>query len=372
MLPNLKTKEVLRAADAKTHEQGTDAPGRSINSVGARRSAMEQTDWHDQAEQRFLADLGEASRCRGDGRRDQVTDHRRAAARARRAAAGLFERAARAPCRPRSTRTTSRCRCTRSRSIWQRNCHCETAGKPRDRFWIASLRSQDGLAFAAQRLIEIVEQIVHILDPDREPQQIGRAGRARALDRGAMLDQALDAAERGRALPQLDARGGLDRRRARRPSPGSTACRRSRRHLALRDVVAGMLRQARDRAPRRPAGARRSAAPVRRRALGRCAHAHIAACAGRASAATPRTARGSRRAARARCRSASQNSSARAVASAPAITSEWPLRYLVAECMTMSAPSASGRVNSGVADGRVDAERWRRPRERSRRRPRCR
>ena len=36
-------------------------------------------------------------------------------------------------------------------------------------------------------------------------------------------------------------------------------------------------------------------------------------------------------------------------ARAPAMTSEWPFRYLVAECMTMSAPSASGRVRTGVA-----------------------
>ena len=54
---NLKTKEVHAQADEKTSEQGTDAPGRAINSVGARRSAMEQTDWHEQAEQRFLTDL---------------------------------------------------------------------------------------------------------------------------------------------------------------------------------------------------------------------------------------------------------------------------------------------------------------------------
>jgi protein required for attachment to host cells len=52
--PNLKTKEVYEQEDPRTHEQGTDAPGRSINSVDARRSAMEQTDWHLQAEQRFL------------------------------------------------------------------------------------------------------------------------------------------------------------------------------------------------------------------------------------------------------------------------------------------------------------------------------
>ena len=55
--PNLKTKEVHAQPDQKTSEQGTDAPGRSISSVGSRRSAMEQTDWHDQAEQQFLVDL---------------------------------------------------------------------------------------------------------------------------------------------------------------------------------------------------------------------------------------------------------------------------------------------------------------------------
>ena len=54
---NLKTREVYTQADEKTSELGTDAPGRSFSSVGARRSAMEQTDWHDQAEQRFLTDL---------------------------------------------------------------------------------------------------------------------------------------------------------------------------------------------------------------------------------------------------------------------------------------------------------------------------
>ena len=55
--PNLRTKEVHEQPDPKTSEQGTDAPGRSFSSVGSRRSAMEQTDWHDQAEQQFLVDL---------------------------------------------------------------------------------------------------------------------------------------------------------------------------------------------------------------------------------------------------------------------------------------------------------------------------
>ncbi len=53
----LKTREVHEQPDAKTSEQGTDKPGRSINSIDARRSAMEQTDWHDQEEERFLQRL---------------------------------------------------------------------------------------------------------------------------------------------------------------------------------------------------------------------------------------------------------------------------------------------------------------------------
>jgi len=54
---NLKTREVMAHPDAKTSELGTDAPGRSISSVGSGRSAMEQTDWHTQAEDRFLRKL---------------------------------------------------------------------------------------------------------------------------------------------------------------------------------------------------------------------------------------------------------------------------------------------------------------------------
>jgi protein required for attachment to host cells len=54
---NLKTKEVREQPDPKTREQGTDAPGRAVNSVDARRSAMEQTDWQEQNEERFLTAL---------------------------------------------------------------------------------------------------------------------------------------------------------------------------------------------------------------------------------------------------------------------------------------------------------------------------
>ncbi len=55
--PSLKTKEVYEQDDPKTSDIGTDKPGRSFNSMSNGRSAMEQTDWHDQSEQRFLAKL---------------------------------------------------------------------------------------------------------------------------------------------------------------------------------------------------------------------------------------------------------------------------------------------------------------------------
>ena len=54
---NLQTKEVYQQDNPPTQAQGSDAPGRSINSVGHGRSAMQQTDWHDQAEREFLQDL---------------------------------------------------------------------------------------------------------------------------------------------------------------------------------------------------------------------------------------------------------------------------------------------------------------------------
>jgi len=55
--PNLKTLEVFQHDDLATHEQGTDRPGRASSSVGGARSAVEQTDWHDQAEHSFLVKL---------------------------------------------------------------------------------------------------------------------------------------------------------------------------------------------------------------------------------------------------------------------------------------------------------------------------
>ncbi|WP_229266730.1 host attachment protein [Leptospira sp. severe_002] len=57
LYPNLRTKEVFEHNGSRTNEIGTDRPGRSFSSVGPGRSAMEQTDWHAQEEERFLCRL---------------------------------------------------------------------------------------------------------------------------------------------------------------------------------------------------------------------------------------------------------------------------------------------------------------------------
>ena len=57
MTPNLTTKEVYEQSDARTRDLGADKPGRAFSSAGGVRSAVEQTDWHDQAEQKFLSKL---------------------------------------------------------------------------------------------------------------------------------------------------------------------------------------------------------------------------------------------------------------------------------------------------------------------------
>jgi protein required for attachment to host cells len=50
---------VLAQEDLPTHALGTDAPGRTGNFVGSARSAVEQTDWHDQSERAFLVHLAQ-------------------------------------------------------------------------------------------------------------------------------------------------------------------------------------------------------------------------------------------------------------------------------------------------------------------------
>jgi protein required for attachment to host cells len=55
--PNLRRLSVRLHETPATHDMGTDAPGRSFASVGARRSALQTTDWHDLEEHRFAATI---------------------------------------------------------------------------------------------------------------------------------------------------------------------------------------------------------------------------------------------------------------------------------------------------------------------------
>jgi protein required for attachment to host cells len=54
--PHLKVEEALEAINPPAHEQASDAPGRAFASSGTARSSVEQTDFHQQAEDRLAAD----------------------------------------------------------------------------------------------------------------------------------------------------------------------------------------------------------------------------------------------------------------------------------------------------------------------------
>jgi len=55
----LLTEHVMETENPPTHEQGSDRPGRYMASNGARRGALEQTDWHQLAEERFAAEIAD-------------------------------------------------------------------------------------------------------------------------------------------------------------------------------------------------------------------------------------------------------------------------------------------------------------------------
>ena len=57
--PQLIVEQELQIHNPPTREQGTDRPGRKHGTDGNARSAIEQTDWHHQEEQRFAAELAE-------------------------------------------------------------------------------------------------------------------------------------------------------------------------------------------------------------------------------------------------------------------------------------------------------------------------
>lgn len=54
--PKFETRTQLKSdINPATHHQGTDAPGRVISSATGRRAAVDQTDFHDRAEQAFAS-----------------------------------------------------------------------------------------------------------------------------------------------------------------------------------------------------------------------------------------------------------------------------------------------------------------------------
>jgi protein required for attachment to host cells len=55
--PNLRLKYAFEHEDKRTQELGVSPPGRSHQSIGHHRSAVEQTDWYDEAERTFLRTL---------------------------------------------------------------------------------------------------------------------------------------------------------------------------------------------------------------------------------------------------------------------------------------------------------------------------
>lgn len=60
-IPDLRTERVFAEDNPPTREQGTDKPGRGFAAAGnARRSAMEETDWHDLEEHRFAERVAKA------------------------------------------------------------------------------------------------------------------------------------------------------------------------------------------------------------------------------------------------------------------------------------------------------------------------
>ena len=58
-LPTLALVSQAAQADQPTREQGSDAPGRSAGTHGASGSTMQQTDFHQQDENRFAAEAAD-------------------------------------------------------------------------------------------------------------------------------------------------------------------------------------------------------------------------------------------------------------------------------------------------------------------------
>ena len=57
--PNLEAETVKEQDNPADREQAADAPGRSHNSVGSHRSAMDEVNFHDLEESRFAAEAAD-------------------------------------------------------------------------------------------------------------------------------------------------------------------------------------------------------------------------------------------------------------------------------------------------------------------------
>jgi protein required for attachment to host cells len=55
--PNLRVVRTFVDDNPPTHEQGSDRPGRAFSSIDARRSGVDQTDWHELEEKQFARDV---------------------------------------------------------------------------------------------------------------------------------------------------------------------------------------------------------------------------------------------------------------------------------------------------------------------------
>lgn len=68
--PTLKVEEAVEQINPSGHEQASDAPGRAYSPAGSARSAVEQTDFHQQNEDRLASDA-----CALLNRRAQANDY---------------------------------------------------------------------------------------------------------------------------------------------------------------------------------------------------------------------------------------------------------------------------------------------------------
>jgi protein required for attachment to host cells len=57
--PKLEVVNVLEHDNPSTREQGTDRPGRTFSSMGTRRSALQETNWHKLEKHRFAKEIAD-------------------------------------------------------------------------------------------------------------------------------------------------------------------------------------------------------------------------------------------------------------------------------------------------------------------------